>query len=192
MNISQIESEEIKKSLGLSEYIILYLGMIENRKNILGILKIADEVLKENKQIKFLLIGKIGYGGKRLLEEINKRENVVHLKSVENQLLKKIYNISFAFLFPSFHEGFGYPPLEAMQSGLPVLASNNTSLKEIINGGGLLHDPLNYSSFIEDIFKLLKNKDYYRQVRENGLERAKEFNINKTVKEFVNTFNSII
>lgn len=192
MNISEIEKNEINKMLDLSEYTILYLGMIENRKNILGILKIADEVLKENKQVKFLLIGKIGYGGKKLLNEINKRENVIYLKSVEDQLLKKIYNISFAFLFPSFYEGFGYPPLEAMQSGLPVLASNNTSLKEIINGGGLLHDPNDYKSFVEDIFKLFNNKEFYRQMQENGFERAKKFNIDKTVKEYVNIFNSFM
>lgn len=192
LNMSPKEKEEIKKMFGLPENIILYLGMIENRKNILGILKIADEVLKENKQIKFLLIGKIGYGGKKLLEEINKRENVIHLKSVEDQLLKKIYNISFAFLFPSFYEGFGYPPLEAMQSGLPVLASNNTSLKEIINGGGLLHDPIDYNSFIEDIFKLLNNKEFYMQIQKNGFERATKFNIYKTVKEYVNIFNSCV
>ena len=192
LNVSQKDREEIKKLFGLSEHIILYLGMIENRKNILGILQIADEVLLKNKQIKFLLIGKIGYGGKNLLKEVIKRKNVVHLNGVEDQLLQKIYNISFAFLFPSFYEGFGYPPLEAMQSGLPVLASNTTSLKEILNGGGLLHDPTDYKSFVEDIFKLLNNKEFYNQMKLNGFERAKKFNINKTVQEFVNIFNSFM
>ena len=164
--------------------------MIENRKNILGILKIADEVKKKNNQIKFLLIGKIGYGGKKLLEEIKKRDNVIHLMNVEDGQLKEIYNISFSFLFPSFYEGFGYPPLEAMQSGLPVLASNNSSLKEIINGGGLLHDPNDYNSFVEDIFKLMENENFYKQIQEKGFERAKNFSISKTTIELVNIFNS--
>jgi glycosyltransferase involved in cell wall biosynthesis len=191
LNLTTEEKEEIKKRFGLTEHIIMYLGMIENRKNILGILKVADEVLKKNKQIKFLLIGKIGYGGKKLKEEINKRENVVHLMNIGDQLLKKIYNISFAFLFPSYYEGFGYPPLEAMQSGLPVLAADNTSLKEVIGDGGILHNPDDYNSFVKDIFRLLEDESFYKQMQRNGFEKAKKFNINKTVKEFVKIFNSL-
>ena len=191
LNLSEIERKEILELLNYPDHIVLYVGMIENRKNILGILKIADQVYLKNKNIKFVIIGKIGYGGEKLLREIKIRQNVIYLKSVEDKLLKKIYNISSIFLFPSFYEGFGFPPLEAMQSGLPVLASNNTSLEEIIDSGGLLHEPNDYKSFIEDIFKLIEDKDYYEEIRNRGIERAKNFNINLTVLELVKVFNSI-
>lgn len=190
IDISEEEKEKIRKTYGLSEHTILYVGMLENRKNILGLMKIADEVFKKNNQVKFLLIGKIGYGGKKLVEEIVKRENVIHLKGVDDDLLKKLYNISFIFLFPSFYEGFGYPPLEAMQSGLPVLSSNNSSLREILDGGCILHDASDYKSFSDDIIELLNNKELYNRMKENGFERAKNFNIAKTVREIVNIFNS--
>jgi len=190
MNISEQEKIELKKMFGSPEHIVLYLGMIENRKNILGILKIADEIYVRNKSIKFLMIGKIGFGGNNLLKEMLKRENIIYLKSVDDQLLKKLYNVSSVFLFPSYYEGFGFPPLEAMQSGLPVLASNNTSLKEIIDSGGILHNPDDYHSFTEDILKLLYDKDFYMKMRDKGIERAKKFNIDITVKELVNSFNS--
>ena len=175
---------------GSPQHLVLYIGMIENRKNILGILKIADEIYTRNKSIKFLLIGKIGYGGNNLLKEILKRENVIYLRSVDDNLLKKIYNISSVFLFPSYYEGFGFPPLEAMQSGLPVLASDNTSLKEIVDSGGILHDPDDYHSFSEDILKLINDKGFYTEIRDRGIERAKKFNINITVEEIINIFNS--
>lgn len=191
LTISQQEKDEIKKKYELPEHVVLYLGKIENRKNISGILKIADKVNKINNEIKFLLIGKLGYGGNKLLEEIKKRKNVIYMNNVEDELLQKFYNISFVFLFPSFYEGFGYPPLEAMQSGLPVLASNNTSLKEILNGGCILHDAEDYDAFAGDIFKLLKDREYYGQMREKGFKRAGHFSINKTVKEFVKIFNNI-
>jgi len=55
-----------------------------------------------------------------------------------------------------------------------------------------LHDPNDYKSFVEDIFKLFNNKEFYRQMQENGFERAKKFNIDKTVKEYVNIFNSFM
>jgi glycosyltransferase involved in cell wall biosynthesis len=191
LNLADDEKKEIKKRLNLPEHIILYVGVIENRKNITGILRIADEVYKKDKDIKFVLIGKIGYGGEKLFEKIQTRENVVYLGNVEDQLLKKIYNISSVFLFPSFYEGFGFPPLEAMKSGLPVVSSNNASLKEIIDSGGLLHEPDDYNSFVQDIFKLIGDKKFYLEVRNNGIERAKIFNINHTAKELVNAFNSL-
>lgn len=190
MNLNVEEKTEIKFFFGSPKHIVLFLGMIENRKNIMGILKIADEIYIINQSIKFLIIGKIGYGGNSLLKEILKRKNVIYLNNVDDQLLKKIYNISDVFLFPSYYEGFGFPPLEAMQSGLPVLASNNTSLREIIDSGGILHNPENYHSFAEDILKLIYNKDFYMEVRNRGIERAKKFNIDITVKEIVNMFNS--
>ena len=156
----------------------------------MGIVKIADEVLKKDKGIKFLLIGKSGYGGRQLLKEIRKRKNIVYIKSVDDQLLKKIYNLASIFLFPSYYEGFGFPPLEAMQSGLPVLAADNTSLKEIINSGGLLHDADDYVSFSEDIIHLLNDEFFYSNQKERGIERAKKFKITSTTLEFVKHFNS--
>lgn len=190
INIPEQEKNELKKMFGSPEHIVLFLGMIENRKNIMGILKIADKILTKDINIKFLLIGKIGYGGDYLLEEILKRKNVVHLQNVEDDLLGKIFNISTVFLFPSYYEGFGFPPLEAMQSGLPVLASNNTSLIEIVGSGGILHDSDDYHAFTEDILKLVGDKEFSFEMRKRGIEKAKEFNIENTVKEFVDAFNS--
>jgi glycosyltransferase involved in cell wall biosynthesis len=137
------------------------------------------------------LIGKIGYGGKNLLKELTTRENVVYLGNVQDELLKKIYNISSVFLFPSLYEGFGFPPLEAMNCGLPVLSSNNTALKEVIGSGGVLHAPDDYNSFVQDIFKLIGDKNFHREVSNSGIERAKIFNINRTAKELVNIFNEL-
>ena len=189
MNLSLEERQRVRNLYNLPEKIILYVGMIENRKNILGILSIADQLLKKNKEIRFLIIGKIGYGGEKLLKEIQRRSNVIYLKSVSDLELKKIYNIATLFLFPSFYEGFGFPPLEAMQSGLPVLASNNTSLKEIIGSGGLLGEPKDYDFFVNNILKLISDNDYYELIRKQGIERAQKFDITNTVVKLVDTFN---
>lgn len=189
--LTEFEKSELNKMFGFPQHIILYLGMIENRKNIIGILKISDELSKINKKIKFVLIGKIGYGGELLSKEMEKRKNVIHLKNVDDQLLKKLYNFSTAFLFPSYYEGFGYPPLEAMQSGLPVLASDNTSLREILGDGGILHHADDHNSFVRDILRLIEDTKFHSEISQKGIERAKMFNINNTVKELVNIFNSM-
>lgn len=191
LNLSLETKYEIRKKFELPEHTILYVGMIENRKNIIGILNIADEVYKSHPEVKFLLVGKIGYGGKKILTESLKRKNVLYLKNVDDKMLKQIYNISYLFLFPSFYEGFGFPPLEAMQSGLPVLASNSTSLKEILDSSAILHDPNDYNSFSQDIVRLIKDKDLYNKIRSLGFQRAKKFRINSTAREIVDVFNSL-
>lgn len=190
LNFSSNDKEDTKKQFGLSKNVVLYVGVIENRKNILGILKIADLVKEIKSDVEFILVGKKGYGSKNILKEVNRRSNVKHLMNIDDITLKKLYNIADVFLFPSFYEGFGYPPLEAMQSGLPVVTSNNTSLKEIIDFGGIMHDSDDHKSMSEDILRLLDDKSFYLEMRNKGIERAKKFNEEVPAKELVNVFNS--
>ncbi|OGU42597.1 MAG: hypothetical protein A2058_07750 [Ignavibacteria bacterium GWA2_36_19] len=191
VDLGENEKEEIRKKYNLPEKIVLYIGMVENRKNILGILNIADGIYKKNKTIGFVIIGKIGHGGKILLKNIRSRKNVTYLTNINDLELKKLLNMSNVFLFPSFYEGFGFPPLEAMQSGLPVLTSNNTSMAEVVSYGGQLHDPNDINSFVDDIMRLNEDQDFYETMSKKGLERAKDFNINNTVSELVVAFNNL-
>ena len=190
LNLSEEEIKKIKNSFRLPEIIVLYVGVIENRKNIYGILKVADILKDRYTNLAFLLIGKKGYGSNRIFSEIKKRQNVIYLNNIDDILLKKIYNLANVFLFPSYYEGFGYPPLEAMQSGLPVLASNNTSLTEIIDTAGLLHDPDDYVAFANDIIKLLCDRTFYNLMKSKGIERAKKFEKNNWSRQVVQIFNS--
>jgi glycosyltransferase involved in cell wall biosynthesis len=169
---------------------VLYVGVIENRKNILGILKIADELYGTNKEIGFLLVGKLGHGSGKIVSEIHKRKNVVHLANIDDGILKKLFNISDVFLFPSFYEGFGYPPLEAMQCGLPVITSNTTSLKEVVGDGGVQRDPHEYKQMSDDILKLLADEEHYERMRARGLAQSKIFTIQNYVTGMLEVFHS--
>ena len=190
MNLEADEKKEIKKLHNLPDKIVLYVGMIENRKNIYGILKIADKLKHIDQKLGFVLVGKIGFGGNQILVEVKKRTNVTHLTNIDDGTLKKLFNVADVFLFPSFYEGFGYPPLEAMQSGLPVISANNTSLKEIVADGGIMYEADDYESMSNDIIKLLNDKVFYEDMRRRGFEQAKKFSGDKTVSEIVEVFNS--
>jgi hypothetical protein len=189
-NIGDKEKSTLKKQYNLGEKIVLYVGMIENRKNLQTILKVADRIKELKQNVSFVLVGKIGHGGMRIIDEINKRNNVIHLKNIDDEKLKLLYNISDVFLFPSLYEGFGYPPLEAMQSGLPVIASNNTSLKELLGNGAILCEPQDINAIVKELIRLFEDKVYWEEVRKHGIENSKKFSIEKSVKEIIKIFNT--
>jgi glycosyltransferase involved in cell wall biosynthesis len=192
LTIMEEEKNEIKSFLHLPPYVVLYVGVIENRKNILGILKVADEIFEKKKDIGFLLVGKLGHGSNKIVSAMQKRKNVILHSNIDDLMLNKLYNISNVFLFPSLYEGFGYPPLEAMQCGLPVITSNNTSLREVVGDGGILHNPHDYMLMADDILKLLADKELYARMRSQGIAQSRKFTVEKYVSGMLDVFNSFM
>ncbi len=190
-SVSKIEKENIKKKYFLPEKYILYVGVIEKRKNIYTITKVADEFLISNPEIKFVMIGRPGYGSGQILDEVKKRQNIIYLNHISDLDLVYIYNLAAVFIFPSFYEGFGLPPVEAMQTGVPVVASNTSSLKEILEGSAILIDPFDYKSFSSEIKRLLNDQKYCEEWREKGLAGSRKFNFAKSAEELVKLFNSV-
>jgi glycosyltransferase involved in cell wall biosynthesis len=82
------------------------------------------------------------------------------------------YNLASLFVYPSFYEGFGFPPLEAMASGCPVLTSQNSALSEVCGDAALLIDPNDIASICNGLNELLQNRDFYIQ---KGLINAQKF-----------------
>jgi glycosyltransferase involved in cell wall biosynthesis len=189
-NLSEFEKIKLREKYNLPEKFILYVGVLEERKNIRGIIKIAD-LIKDKIEIPILLFGKIGHRGEKYLKEIKKRKNIQYKGFIDTQNLHYIYNLATIFLFPSFYEGFGLPVLEAMQSGVPVLTTNASSLPEVVGDSGLMHNPKDYDGFAKDIIRLLEDKDFYDRLKNKGLEQAKKFNWKKTTREIIEIFNSV-
>ena len=191
INFSQLEFGELRKRLHLPQKFVLYVGIIENRKNISGILKIADIVFKNRQDIKFLLVGKPGHGFKEIQSEIIKRKNAIYLSYIEEDDIVSIYNLAFLFIFPSFYEGFGLPPLEAMQCGIPVLCSNIPALREVVGTNGFLRDPQDYNAFADDITSLLKNPDLYAEMKVRSINQSKKFSFDESIKRLFQIINDI-
>jgi glycosyltransferase involved in cell wall biosynthesis len=191
--LSEIDCEYYKRKYLLPQNYILYVGLIENRKNINIILNAADICKAKNIEISFVLIGKSGFGFKEIKKNIDKcRNNLLCLNYVDDEDLPFLYNMAKFFIFPSFYEGFGLPVLEAMQSGIPVLTSNTSSLPEIVNTYGIMHDPNDTNGFVYSILNLLGDKVLYNDYCRKSLIGAKRFNQKKLVIEHVNLFNQIL
>lgn len=190
--IESTVKNKIITDYNLPSKFILYVGVIENRKNIIGILKIADLLKDRGVDIQTILIGKPGFGFKSLIGEINKRDEYVrYLNFVDDESLSIIYKCAYLFIFPSYYEGFGLPPLESMKAGIPVLVSNSSSLVEVVNNSGVMHDPDDHKAFVEDILRLLNDKEYYQEMKKKAMLQAQKFDRNSEIKKIFKIFNEI-
>ncbi|MGA7836787.1 MAG: glycosyltransferase family 1 protein [Ignavibacteriaceae bacterium] len=192
VSVSNKDRHSLERKYNLSKKFILYVGVIENRKNITGILKTADIIQQKYKEISFVLIGRKGYGSGKIILEINKRRNFInYLSTVDDDDLVKIYNMAYAFFFPSYYEGFGLPPLEAMQAGVPVLASNSSSLPEVIGKGGIMKDPDDAAGFAGEIMKLIYDGNYHKMWKAEALKQAKRFGTMDSTGDLLEIFSEL-
>lgn len=182
----------LEDKLAINQDYLLYVGVIEKRKNVMGIIKILDIIKRSGSRLILVIVGKPGFLSKEIIEEIEKRKDIIkYFNYVDDEKLKLLYTNAFAFIFPSYYEGFGIPPLEAMQSGIPVLSSDKSALFEVVGKGGIIHDPDNHTAFANDILKLENDSDFYNNLIERGLEQAKKFDIKEMTSRLVNIINEI-
>ena len=183
---------KIKDEYNLPYNFILYLGTIEPRKNIVGIIKAYNQIRKlENPELdkyRLVIAGAKGWKEKRIKEEIEKspfRSDIMTLGFVKAEDKPYLYNLASLFVYPSFLEGFGFPPLEAMNSGVPVITSNNSALPEIVGEAGVMIDPEKPDELYKAMREVLLNKDLRNNLREKGLKRAENFDWQKSAEEFL-------
>jgi len=186
----------VKERYKLPYKFILYLGTIEPRKNIVGVIRAFDQLQKEahrtdDKEIqKYILViaGSKGWKQDEIYREIADATFVKHIqvaKFVEEEDKEYFLNLASLFVYPSFFEGFGFPPLEAMASGVPVISSNSSSLPEIVGDGGIMVDPDKPDEIFRAMKEILKNKELKEELIRKGLEKSKEFDWKKTAREFL-------
>lgn len=178
--------------LNLPAKYLLFVGAVEKRKNIVGLINIMDKLRSSGSLLKLVSIGKPSYGYKELMNAFNVRNSyIMHMNFVDDEVLYMIYKNAFAFIFPSFFEGFGIPPLEAMRLAVPIISSNTSSMPEVVGSGGILNDPKDYDKFVLDIQRLEKDTEFYNLMKEKALKQSEKFVIRGEVKKLTDIFNNI-
>lgn len=170
---------------------ILAVGSEEPRKNMVNILKCFKELKKDFPGLKLLKLGYVSpQNRKKTMHYVNKlklEKDIIFIDFIEEKKLPEIYSGAKLLLFPSLLEGFGYPIVEAMACGCPVVTSNINPMLELV-GEQVTVDPLNPSKIAIGCRKILKDKNYRNLIVKNGINRAKKFdwtNIAKEIKRFV-------
>ena len=187
-----INLEKIKNRFKLPDGYILYVGRLNERKNILNLL-IALKLL-EDKTIILVLCGKYDWKMFNLPEKIKELElnnRVILLGHIDDKELPMIYSLARIFIFPSYVEGFGLPPLEAMASGIPIVVSNTTSIPEVCGEAGYYFDPNSPKEIAEQIMLAISDEELREKRIEIGLKRVKEFKWENAVTKIIDICYSI-
>jgi glycosyltransferase involved in cell wall biosynthesis len=170
--------KEFAKKTNLPEKFFLAVGTIEPRKNYVNLVK-AFALIKERFPDYYLIIvGKNGWDFTPVYEEIKRNylQKYVHvLGYLSEKSLVNLYNLAEALVFPSFYEGFGIPPLEAMKSHCAVISSCTSSLPEVVGDAALLVDPNSPSQIAEAMVKITTDKDLKNTLIEKGLKQSEKF-----------------
>jgi len=173
---------EVKKLFHVPEgRYFLTLATVEKRKNLRMCVDCFREILREpgSEDLFFVLVGTRGWKVDDVLEDIARdpvlKERVIFTGFVPDRYLSALYSGAEAFLYLSLYEGFGLPPLEAMQCGLPVIASNTSSLPEVVGDNGILVDPQDRDLVCDAMLRILRDEQYRGELAARSLTRAGQF-----------------
>lgn len=206
MSVSESMANSVAKTLppphpqrGESAKYILFLGTVEKRKNVLGVVE-AFKILNEAYGIcdyDLVIAGGKGYGYKTIELEIRNYEsgirNKIKLIGYINENDKAdLYRNASLFVYPSFYEGFGFPPLEAMAAGIPVIVSHTSSLPEVAADAALAVDPYNIEDIVLAMKQLLTDDKLCSLMKERGYGQVKKFNWEKSAYGILEIFESIV
>lgn len=185
----------INQKYNYSNNFILYIGGFSPRKNVLGLLEAFKNIYKElpgHYDLVMLGASKDNhYELRKKIKSMGISDRVVFTGFVPYEHLPYFYNCASLFVYPSFYEGFGLPPLEAMTCGTPTITSNVTSIPEIVQDGAITIDPYNNNLLSENIFNILSNMTLRESLIEKALRRAYNFSWKKTAIETIQIYESL-
>jgi len=173
---------------------LLFVGALQPRKNVKGLIQAYTSLPGSfHKDFQLLLVGYEGWNHGDISEMIATNKNIHIYDSIENNNeLAELYRKASLFVFPSFYEGFGFPPLEAMACGCPVVASNTSSIPEICGDAAYYIDPHNVESIANGILRVTEDENLRKKLIQKGLERVKLFTWGTSAQKHREVFESVL
>lgn len=193
------KNDEIMKKYSIPEdrRMILCVGSEHPRKNFPTLIKAFHKLKKKYGDVKLVKVGSPQWKGARgellkLIKELNLQNVIIFTGYVSEEDLPGIYNVADLFVFPSFYEGFGLPPLEAMACGCPVITSNTSSIPEVVGDAGIMVDPYDVDGLADAMYEVLTNESLREDMIKRGLKRAKMFSWEKCARETLKVYLSLM
>ena len=173
--------------------IVLQVGQTGFYKNLEGCLRVVRRLRKEGLDVTFVRAGhRMQAHQLALAKRLGLDGAVRELGPVSEADLAALYNGADVLLFPSFYEGFGWPPLEAMASGLPVVCSRSGSLPEVVADAALTAEPEDVDGLAAQVAAVLTNPALASELRRRGLERSRHFAWPRAASEVLEVYRSAL
>ncbi len=179
--------EEVCRKLGISKPFVMYVGGADDSKNLYRLVLAYEQLGADIRRTHQLVFAGKFEGYARDFLNFAKDSGMadgelICTQYIDDEELLTLYNTCALFVFPSLHEGFGIPPLEAMACGAPVIGSNATSLQEVIGLEEALFDPTSASAISEKISRGLTDQAFRARLVEHGLKQHRRFSWDETAK----------
>ncbi|OXI48070.1 glycosyltransferase family 4 protein [Burkholderia aenigmatica] len=197
LKLTDGQAKALLSKFRIASKFIMYVSATDERKNHLRLIK-AFSALPANirEQHQLVFVGKLPDAHREKFIKFSKicglsDDDLVITGKVSDRELNALYNLTALFVFPSWHEGFGLPALEAMSCGAPVIGANNTSLPEVIGRSDALFDPFDENAISERIAYMLSHEEERRDLAAWGLQRSKLFSWDQSAEIAIKAFESL-
>jgi len=201
MNVkSQVKKiDNFTKKYKIADDYILYTGMWKRHKNILRMMKAFEQYRAKNpdNKIQLVLVGKIDKSEPEVMKEVGRINSIIENAIVttgyiEEEELPIAYAGAFVYCMPSLSEGFGWPPLEAMACGTPVISSRESCMPEILGKAPLYFDAYNVADIAKKMKTIISDKDIRKDLIKKGLEQVKKYNWDECAKDTLKVYKELL
>jgi glycosyltransferase involved in cell wall biosynthesis len=186
---------KIYQQYQLPEKFILYVGLVEPRKNLPLLIRSFRTLVEEGFSHRLVIVGRLGWMYQEVFKQIETlglEDRIKFTGYVPRQNLPIVYNLAELFVYPTLYEGFGLPVLEAMACGTPVVTSKISSLPEIVGNAGILVTPGEESALAEAMVTVLSDPKMQENLAEKGIIRSKDFSWKRTAKETLQVYQHVL
>jgi glycosyltransferase involved in cell wall biosynthesis len=191
------EMDRVRERYQLNAPFVLYAGNIKPHKNLERLIE-AFNMLRQAPHLRHVQLLIIGdeiskYASlRRAVHRYKLHKHVRFFGFVSDQTLAALYRLADVFVFPSLYEGFGLPPLEAMASGTPVIASNASSLPEVVGGAALMIDPYDAEAIADAMRRVLTDAALRSELRAKGFDRARSFSWERSIRRVREIYDEVL
>lgn len=196
-SFTDVEEADLRAKFRLPKPFVLYSGGLDQRKNVAGLIEafaMLPTKLRDSHQI-----GIVGASHSEAVDDLQRIAAAAGLAPgqvsftgyVTDDEIVSLYNLAAAFAFPSHHEGFGLPPLEAMSCGTPTIAANNSSMPEVVALPEALFDSRDPAALQAKLLRVLTDDEFRTRLREHGLQQAATFAWNQSARTALEAFEAL-
>ncbi len=176
----------------LGRYAVLHVSTGDPYKNVPGTLQVLAALRQSGIDVVLVRVGKpLNQGERALAHRLRVAGAIIDCGRVSDERLVELYNAADVLLFPSYYEGFGWPPLEAMACGTPVVTSDCRALAEVVGDAGLMAPPEDTHALAAAVRSVLESGELAMRLRRLGLERAARYTWERTVSEYARVYAAV-